>query len=67
MTEFKIGDRVRHIDDSPSVPYGTLGTIVPRDSESGWPGPHVAWDEFATNWFPTDYIWAAADDELEKV
>lgn len=66
-SKFNIGDRVRHLDDSPSVPYGTLGTVVPPDEDSQWSGAHVLWDEYATDWFPPDYHWAAEDWELEAV
>ena len=66
--KFPIGTRVRHIDNALSVPFGTLGTVVPPDSESLWTGPHVLWDEMATDSsFPVGYVWAAADYELEAV
>lgn len=65
MTEFKIGDRVRHIlTDEPDVPYGTLGTIVPADS--GWPLLHVIWDAYASVFYDADYRWAAKFSEVEK-
>lgn len=65
MAKFKVGDRVRLLEDQDDLPAGSVGTVVEDDSV-----PYVEWDGFDGGHsipFHDDRksCWAVHEDEIK--